>query len=469
MRGDFLIAIKESIKRFNELRQEKPVRIISHLDCDGLASAAILSKSLSRANIKFVLSIVRFLDRDVLEYLAREPYETIIFSDIGSSYLKDIEKHLVSKNVFVLDHHLFENSKTKINHLNPHAYDVHDYAEISGAGVSYLFAKELDTTNKDLSYISIIGALGDIQEKNGFIGLNQMILEDAISSGSLQVTNGLKLFGSQTRPLHKALEYSIDPYIPCVTGNEDGAVNFLRELDISLRDNNGVYRKIIDLDNEELKRLVTGIILRRLGSEENPEDIFGPIYNVPYEKEGSVMRDAKEFSTLLNCCARLGKPSLGIGLFFNNSAIREEAISLLNTYKKELISSLDWFYKNRKTNSIIERQGYTVINAEDNVRDTLIGTLASIVAKLNIYDNGTIIISMAHSVNETKISARLVGYKNIDLRNLLQKITAGLGNYLVGGHKVACGAIIPQEKEFEFIKVTEQVLSKAVIEENIVV
>ena len=142
---------------------------------------------------------------------------------------------------------------------------------------------------------------------------------------------------------------------------------------------------------------------------------------------------------------------------------------MLNTYKKELISSLDWFYKNRKTNSIIERQGYTVINAEDNVRDTLIGTLASIVAKLNIYDNGTIIISMAHSVNETKISARLVGYKNIDLRNLLQKITAGLGNYLVGGHKVACGAIIPQEKEFEFIKVTEQVLSKAVIEENIVV
>lgn len=467
MRGEFLLAAKEVVKKFNELRYDKPIRIISHLDCDGISSAAILTKAFSRAGIKFVLSIAKILDKTFFEELSKEPYELCIFTDIGSAYLKSIEKYLDSKSVFVFDHHLFEEVKTKIIHLNPHIYGLNDYQEISGAGVTYMFAKSLDEENIDLAYIAIIGALGDIQEKNGFYGLNQIILEDAVNSGKIMVNKGLKLFGAQTKPLHKALEYSVDPYIPGVTGNDDGSINFLAELKISMRNKDGSYKKLIDLDNEELKCLVTGIILRRLGSEENPEDIFGPIYNIVSEEEGSVMRDAKEFSTLLNCCARLGKPSLGISIFFDNKKIREEAINLLSIYKKEIITSLDWFHKNRKTNAIIEKSGYIIINAEDNIRDTLIGTLASIIAKMNIYDEGTIIISMAHSINETKISARIVGYKDIDLRNILQKAIDKLGNYLVGGHKIACGGLIPQEKEFEFIKVVDQILSKAVLEENI--
>jgi len=464
-----LLAVKETVKRFNELRQNKPIRIVSHMDCDGLSSAAILSNAFYRHNIKFVLSMVRFLDNNVLEELSKEPYDLFIFSDIGSSYLKDIEKHLGSKSVFILDHHMFEDSRTKAVHLNPHAYGIHDYAEVSGSGVAYFFSKSLDEANMDLSYIALIGAIGDIQEKNGFTGLNQIILEDAISSGKISLTKGLKLFGTQTRPLHKALEYSIDPYIPGVTGSEDGAMLFLNELNISMRNKDNTYKKVIDLTEEELKQLVTGIILRRLGSEENPEDIFGPVYSITSEEEGSTTRDAKEYSTLLNCCARLGKPSIGLGTFFKNKKAMENATGLLSTYKKEIIISLDWFHKNRKTTSIMEKHGYVIINAEDNVRDTLIGTLASMISKLNLYDLGTIILSMAHSANETKISLRLVGYKDVDLRGILQKIVGKVGNHIVGGHKIACGALIPQEKEFEFIKIADQMLSKFVLEENIAI
>ena len=125
------------------------------------------------------------------------------------------------------------------------------------------------------------------------------------------------------------------------------------------------------------------------------------------------------------------------------------------------------FYKNRKTRHVIEKQGYVIINAEDNVKDTLIGTLTSIISNSNLYDNGTIIISMAHSIDETKISARIVGHKDVDLRNILQKIVAKIGNYSVGGHKFACGALIPQEKELEFVKNADETLSKAVLEENV--
>ncbi len=37
---------------------------------------------------------------------------------------------------------------------------------ISAAGVTYLVARELDDENKDLSTLGIVGALGDMQDKN---------------------------------------------------------------------------------------------------------------------------------------------------------------------------------------------------------------------------------------------------------------------------------------------------------------
>ncbi len=467
MREEFLIAAKDVVRRFNEARKEKPVRIVSHLDCDGLSSAAIMSMALNRAGIKFSMSFVKYLDKNILDELAKEPYEIFIFTDIGSGYIKSIDKQLDNKTVFVLDHHIMEETKTKVVQLNPHLNGIEDYAEISGAGIAYFFARGLDEKNEDLAYIAIIGAIGDTQERNGFNGLNKIILEDAIRSAKIAVSTGLKFFGTQTRPLHKALEYSIEPYIPNVTGNEDGAITFLKSINIELRNADNSYKKLVDLDEEEMKKLVTGIILSRLGSEEKPEDIFGPVYTITAEEEGTAMRDAKEYATLLNCCARLGKPSLGVSLFFNSKKSREEAANLLILYKKEIINSLGWFHKNRKTNCVIEKQGYTIINAEDHVRDTLIGTITSMIAKSNIYEGGSILLSMAHSVNETKVSARLAGDKNTDIRSILQKIVNKLGNYIVGGHKTACGAVIPQEREFEFIKIADQILSKAVLEENI--
>ena len=75
--------------------------------------------------------------------------------------------------------------------------------------------------------------------------------------------------------------------------------------------------------------------------------------------------------------------------------LKEKAEELLNTYKRELVKGLNWFHDNRKTDFIIEGEGYVVINAEGNVRETLIGTLASIISKSNTYKETTIIFSLS--------------------------------------------------------------------------
>lgn len=451
--------IKAEAEVFKKL-PDKHVRVISHLDSDGITAAAIITKALQREGLNFSLSIAKQIDQTLLDELGKEEYNCYLFTDLGSGYLSTIEKKLQGREVFIIDHHKPEEAKTGIHHINPHNFKIDGATEISGAGVTYLFTKALNGQNKDLAHLAIIGAIGDIQEKKGFTGLNQEILDDAVTSGKIEVKKGLNMFGSQTKPLHKILEFSTEPYIPGVTGNEQGAIKFLNELGISIKDKEGKYKKLIHLSEEEIKSLVTGIILRRIGSEKNPEDIIGDIYLLTEEAEESPTKDAREFSTLLNSCGRLKKPSLGIGTCLGNKKSRQEAISLLNEYKQELIRSLSWFYTNRGNEKITEKDGYVIINAEDNVKDTMAGTLASILSRSNLYGEGTIILSMANTIDgNIKASLRLVGIsQKIDLRDIIKDIAKKVGIEEAGGHRQACGCLVPQEKEEEFIKSAEEAL-----------
>jgi RecJ-like exonuclease len=462
---EFLQAVEDVVKEFNNL-EKRVVRVIGHLDADGISSSSILISALKRENIKFNVSIIKQIDQNILDELNKENYPVIFFVDLGSGNLSMIEKTLNDKTVFILDHHRLENVKTNVIHLNPFLYNIDGDIEISGAGVVYFFVRKLNEKNKDLAYLGVIGAIGDMQESKGFTGLNNEVLKDAIQSRKIEIKDGLRMFGMQTKPIHKVLEYSTDPYVPGVTGNEKGAIRFLDEIGIELKEN-GKYKKLIHLNQDDTKKLITGIILRRLGSEDKPEDVLGPIYLLSSEEEENPTKDAREFATLLNACGRLNKPSLGIGTCLNNSNIKNKAINLLVDYKKEIINALNWFYSHRNTSSVIEKKGYVIINAEDNIRDTLIGTLASMISKSNLYFNGTIILGLAHTLEEdTKISIRLCGNSDIDTREIINdilKVTGGIG----GGHKNAGGCLILQEKEEEFIKTAEKVLGKIAIEEEI--
>ena len=118
-----------------------------------------------------------------------------------------------------------------------------------------------------------------------------------VSFGKLEVKKGLKMFGSQTRQLHKLLEYSNDVFIPGITGNEAEAINFLEQIGINYRNGSEIVR-LCDLSEEDLKKLIDNIILKRVGSEENPADVFGDIYFVKEEEAdfgiGVIADSAKE-------------------------------------------------------------------------------------------------------------------------------------------------------------------------------
>jgi RecJ-like exonuclease len=465
--------LQKAGEEFRKL-DDSPIRIITHLDADGISSAAILARAFQSEKKKFVISVIRQLDEKKLREIARESYKAIFFTDLGSGSLNLIKQILQKKQVFILDHHLLEKDALKDNesgsqniiHVNPFlTNNPSSYSELSGSSVTYLFARELSRQNKCLAHIALIGMMGDMHDINL---LDTEITRDAIESGELEVKKGLKMFGTQTKPLKNLLRYSIEPYIPGVTGDESGTSSFLAEIGITSEEERKKVR-FVDLNEEQAKRLITGIILRRMGSEENPEDILGDVYLLKSEEEGNPTRDIKEFATLLNACGRLGKSSIGILACMGNKNAKERALQVLQDYKQELVDVMNWFYRNKGDTRVVMEKGRVVlVNAQDNVRETMIGTLASMLSKSGMYQDSTTIISMANTIDgNIKISTRIVGSRRmqdagnekkegssavVNAREMIDGILAKIGGGTSGGHDEAAGALIPQEKEQCFIE-----------------
>ncbi len=454
---DFFKKIEQAAVAFKKTKKDETVRVISHLDADGICASSIMIKTLNRLNRKHSVSIIHQLSEDFLKELSKESYNLYIFTDLGSGQIPLIKKYLDGKTVFVLDHHKpSEEESDDIVHVNPNFFGIEGSKEISGAGVVFLFCKSIDEKNQDLAHLAVIGAIGDVQENKGFTKINKDILDIAVKNNKIKIERNLRLFGITTRPIHKVLEYSSDPYIPRISGSESNAIQFLHKLGIEPKEGNK-WKTFNDLTGDEKKKLISAIIMERI-EEENPEDVFGNIYLLTEEENPSIS-EAREFSTLLNSCGRMDKASLGIGVCLNDKKMKEKAIRNLIDYKKEISKALRWYEENKGSKDIIEEKNFLIINAKSDVLGTVIGTLASILSKSNgIIDK--YILSLARiDAKATKVSLRYSGKKDVNLKELISKITVKV-NGEAGGHKSAAGALIETKDEESFIKEAEKLFKE---------
>ncbi|RLE38735.1 hypothetical protein DRJ17_02975 [Candidatus Woesearchaeota archaeon] len=456
----FIERINELAKEFKKIDKNENIRIVSHLDADGISAAALLIKLFDFEKIRFTLNIIEQLDKRLINEIKKEKFNVIFFTDLGSGNLDLIQEGLAGKKVFVIDHHEISGRDDGLLHVNPHLFGLDGNKSISGAGVVYFFAKAVNEKIKDFAHIAVIGAIGDVQEDQGFEGMNSKILTDAVESGKLKIERGLRLYGLDSRPIHKVLEYSSDIKIPGVSGSESASVAFLQSIGIKIR-NEKEFRRYSDLSTNEKKRLAAAIILKR-ADQDNPEDIFGNIYVLPDETEGP-LKNAKEFATLLNSCGRLNRASFGIGALLNDKKLKKKALDSLKDYRRELVNALNWYRDNRK--NVITNGKYMIINAEDNVMHTIIGTLGSMISKSGEHPEGFLILTLAQSMyGYTKASLRVAGQSQHDLREIIKEIATKVdGDY--GGHMQAAGALFETEREKEFIKEAMIVLDKKTMEE----
>jgi len=425
--------IKELSEKFLKESEGKKILIISHHDTDGITSASILASCLQKLDRNFSIRIVKQLEKEYIKELPKD--RILFFLDLGSAAIKELEE--LENKVYILDHHETENIPKKVNIVNP---CLNEEEKLCGACLTYLFAKEIDEENTSLANLAIIGMVGDMMDKNiGKIG--NTIINDA----DMIIKKGLLLYPA-TRPINKTLEYSSALFIPGVTGSGTGALNMLRDIGIGTKD--GRYKSLIELDEEEMSKLITAIVLRT-----NKREVSEFIGNIFLVKILNKLEDAREMSAMINACSRLGKSHVALSLCMNSREARKNAEEVYVKYKQHLVQGLNIVAELDK----IEGENYIIINAKNTIKDTIIGTIASILSVSCTYKEGTAIIAMAHNEEKIKVSARIAGRNGKNIREILDSVVEEVGGES-GGHAMAAGCLIHKEKEQDFIEALKKKL-----------
>lgn len=446
---------KEAGKCADEIRKYKSVHVVSHIDADGLTSAGIICTALEREDLEYTTRFVKQLDEKALDTIANESHEIVIFTDLGSGMCEPIKSRKI--HAVISDHHQPQGNFEF--HLNPHLFGANGSYELSGSGSTYLLASALGG-NKDLSSLAIVGAVGDMQHlKMGqLVGINREILEEGVKEGTLQFKKDLTLFGKQTRPVYKLLQYSSDPYLPGLTGNKDACKEFLRSLNFR---NDELGRRWIELETSEKQKIVSGLIRYCLKSRipsYKIERLIGEVYVLLKEREGKEMRDASEFSTLLNATARYDHAEIGLAVCMGNrEEAYEDARKLLAEHRQNLVNGL--MYVKEKGVSKLENIQY--FDAGSEIKETIVGIIAGM--SFAIVENRDLpIIAFAKSDSGVKVSARgtqdLIR-KGVNLSEAMSVVSAEFGG-AGGGHDIAAGATIPENTKEEFVRRLNQFIGE---------
>jgi RecJ-like exonuclease len=441
------------------------IEIISHMDADGVCAAAIASKALDREGIKHHVKFVRMLYREVVEQL--EPADLTLFTDLGSSQLGNAKEKFLGKDVIIADHHEPEKVEgwPELVHLNAPLYGFDGVQEISGAGMAYLIAKELGQSNRDLSTLAIVGAIGDIQNAWGKLrGYNRKIAQDGIDAGVLEQKTDLMLYGRHTRSILKALELFTDPPIPGVSNSAAGCISLLKDINVPFKDDRGL-RRPVDLTDGEKQRLATELISRAYMYV--PEElvqyvpglIIGEVHTLLNEDYRSTLRDADSFATCINSTARQEQPIIGLEVAKGDrGAYHRTMLNLLQNHRRHIAKGMEFIEQNELK---LAPRGYLqYFDATGAIKGTLVGIIAGLTIGHRACDPYKPVVGVVNEEGIAKISARcskLLFLRGLDLAGAIREAAKSVGGE-GGGHAVACGAQVPEDKVPEFLKKFEELM-----------
>ncbi|NOZ82576.1 MAG: DHH family phosphoesterase [Euryarchaeota archaeon] len=449
--------LRQRLREAVEILEEHgraPVQVVSHNDADGITAAAVLHSALQRAGYPCITRCVKQLDSGVLEGLAGGE-GVVIFTDLGSGQLHLINRALHRRVSVVLDHHQpVEEELAKGCHVNAHLHGIDGARELSGAGMAYLFAKEICDC-RELSALAIVGAVGDLQDSQGvFLGINREIIGEGEKAGVLRVEKDLRLFGRQTRPLYKALEYTTEPFLPGLSGNERSCIEFLKELDIPVKRDDR-YVMLADLTQEERQRLTTALILRMIEHRIPPhvaESIVGEVVTLTAEEKRTPLRDAKEFATLMNACGKYEHTGIALAVCLGDrDEIYRRSLGMLRNHREYLSRCFTWVTDNLER---VRDAGVAyALHAGEDISDSVIGTVAGMLLSSRALPELKPVLAFAYTKDGgVKVSARATKELVESGVNLGRAILAAAESVEGGGHDIAAGAKIQRGTEEEFLE-----------------
>ncbi len=447
-------------------KKENIILVISHMDADGISGAGIIGVALSRLQIPFRIRVERWFDTKVVESIAVERKALTVLTDMGSGYLDIINEKVKGKPLIILDHHQpIGESEDNFIHVNPHVFGFDGARDISGAGIAYLIAKAISEENRDLAFLGVVGALGDMQDKNkerSLGGINQLIVEDAINSGKLETMTDLIFFGRETRPIHKALAYTTNPVIPGISGEEDKSLAFLIGLGIKPKINDK-WRALRDLSQDEKRQLFSALsdyIISKGLKSDAALNLIGTVYILTQEEPWTPLRDAREFALLLNATGRTSKAGLGVAICMGDrEKCLAEANAALEEYRQAITETLRWI--DLHPNIIEEMGSIYVLHGGEAIDEKMISAVSTILTtSIPNMEKPVIAYALIPDEKILKVSARVAdsltakGFNIGEIMRLASEKFNGTG----GGHDIAAGAQVPIKSKEAFLKYVDELV-----------
>ncbi|WP_224270551.1 DHH family phosphoesterase [Haloprofundus salinisoli] len=451
----------------DHLRSADSVLLASHIDADGLTSAAVAASALERAEIPFDTVFSKQLDADEIAAIAATDHETVLFTDFGSGQLDSIVDHEAAGEFtpVVADHHQPADADTEY-HLNPLLFGIDGASELSGAGASYVLARALERDggdNRDLAALAVVGAVGDMQDSDGALrGANEEIVEEGVDAGVLEANTDLTLYGKQTRPLPKLLEYASDVRIPGISNDHAGSIRFLDELELDLKAD-GEWRRWADLTAEERQTVASALVRRAVASgvpADRINSLVGTAYTLVDEKTGTELRDVSEFSTLLNATARYDRADVGLAVSLGDrDGALDRAQKLLRNHRRNLSEGLQWV----KNEGVTVEENVQWFDAGTRIRETIVGIVAGMAVGASGISRSKPIVAFAEKNDgEVKVSARgshFLTRKGLDLSVAMRDASRAVDGD-GGGHNVAAGATIPTGEREAFVAEVDRIVGE---------
>ena len=426
---------------------DKPVRVVSHHDSDGLCSAAIIIKLLLRLNKRFHLTIMKNPEKKTIQTLHH--HGLVIFTDIGLSFTT-ILAEMNDTSAIILDHHRTGEAGgggDNILEISAGAFGLDGGRACCGSTLAFLFAVAVDERNWDLLPLAITGMIGDHQYIN-IMGLNKAIVETGKGKDAItMLENRLNICGVT---LEDALLTSTEPFFKGVSGREEKITRYLD----SIKWKKGT--KLRYLSDEESNYLVNIFTTELLKHGTLPSTLgeqcvtkFYATMKIEGTKEEMDLRD---FSRVIDFCGRAKDYPLGIALCLGDFSDHKKALEHRNSINETLLGSLLYLESGR----VRKKKGIQYFtNPESSTSSPLSG-----IGMQYVFEQDKVTLVLSNSENETHVSARCLQEmieEGLDLSTVMRESARAAGGQ-GGGHNIAAGASFPKENMKLFLETADRMV-----------
>ena len=455
----------EALKPFCEklrsvVENGSEIVIVTHLDGDGITSGSIVASALSRMGARYSIRAVSEMNNVVVENLKLENHDFCIITDLGGGWASYLRKALGDKWV-IIDHHQIPEEEMLTDDgaqiLNSWKYGIDGGRHVPAGGMAYMVASALDKKNRDLSRIAVVSAVADRQDqgdKKSFVGLNAEILKTAQLLGLVSVDLDIMLTGRETRPLHEALAYTSFPYIDGLTWNREACHTLLKNAGMKLK-NDGRWRVLAEFSQEEKSAILDGIAkfvaISSKTSTSVLDDLIGFVYTLTREDKRSQLRDAREFSTMLNACGRIGKAGVGIAICLGDrNAMLGAGEEIVTTYRTTLRNYMSTIFSEKWR--LVDDGRNAFVNGDGLLAEDMLGAVSSLLSGSPSLNGRLLFVRTLTKDGTYRFSSRkcldCLSQANLGLimRHYAEEFE-GVG----GGHSAAAGCRIPSSALEDFL------------------